>query len=137
MPSRLQVLALLLAAAACAPTQPTIRRAVDPKLVDPVKARAATAAGNWQLAASYWYELYLRNDEGSPLACVEAARALVALDDPASAKSLLDEGLKRYPDHPDLLEMTGNVLVAAGFRRAAEPYFEAASAARASSGLNW
>lgn len=119
-------LGLALLAPACVQNRSAIRRAADPKLVDPIKARAATAAGNWQLAASYWYELFLRNDENSPLACVEAARALVALEDPASAKSLLDEGLRRYPDHPDLLEMTGNVLVAAGFRRAAEPYYERA-----------
>jgi len=129
MSTRLHTLGLSLcvALASCVASDPTgIRRAPEPQKVDLASARAASRAGDWKLAASSWYELYLRDDEGSPMACVEAARALCALEDLISAKNLLDLGLKRHPNDPDLLEMQGNVLVEAGFRRAAEPFYERA-----------
>jgi tetratricopeptide (TPR) repeat protein len=120
-------LVLALIVAGCAARDPSgIRRLPEPGKVDVAAARDASQAGDWQLAASAWYELYLRGGRTSDVACVEAARALAQLGQFTDAQRLLEDGLQRHPNHPDLLEMLGNVLVEAGFRRAAEPYYERA-----------
>ena len=125
-PTLFLVLLAALAACACGSERSGVRRMAKPQSADVAMARRAALEGNWELAASAWYEIYLRNGEEAPMACVEAARALVELEDTTSARNLLDQGLKQFPWHPDLLEMQGNVLVRAGFRRAAEPYYQQA-----------
>lgn len=131
MPSKLRRAAALTLAvalvAACASTNRTgLRRHPDPKRATVANARAATRSEQWSLAASFWYEIYLAGGDEAPNACVEAARALSRLGDLASARGLLDDGFKRYPQHLELLEAHAEVLVDAGFRRAAEPYLERA-----------
>ncbi len=118
------LLATALLAACVGGPRRGVRRHPEPQRVSVASARAASEAGQWSLAASSWYEIYLLGGEEAPLACVEAARALARLEDIASARSLLDQGFKRYPEHLELLEAQAEVLERAGFRRAAEPYLE-------------
>lgn len=110
--------------AACGGSTRSLRRHPEPQRVTVERARAASESQQWSLAASSWYELYLRRSEDAPLACVEAARALAKLDDIASARNLLDQGFQRYPERLELLEAQAEILEEAGFARAAEPYLE-------------
>ncbi len=118
------VLTLALLASCVGGSHRGVRRHPEPQRVSVASARAASDAEQWSLAASSWYEVYLRGGDEAPLACVEAARALAKLDDIGSARGLLDQGFKRYPDRLELLEAQAEVLEHAGFRRAAEPYLE-------------
>ena len=111
-------------AAACGSSRRGIRRHPEPQRVTLDSARAATKAEQWSLAASSWYEIYLKGGELAPAACVEAASALTELGDPVSARKLLDDGFRRYPERLELLEAQADVLERSGFRRAAEPYLE-------------
>jgi tetratricopeptide (TPR) repeat protein len=101
-----------------------VRRHPEPQRVTLESARAASQSGQWPLAASSWYEIYLAGRAEAPMACVEAARALGEMGDVQSARNLLDQGFKRYPESLELLEAHAEVLEKAGFRRAAEPYLE-------------
>jgi len=125
-PQRLAALILVAACAvgACEASRRGIRRHPEPQRVTVASARAATKAEQWQLAASSWYELYLSGGDEAPMACIEAARALTETGDVKSARNLLDDGIKRYPDRLELIEAHAEVLERAGFRRAAEPYLE-------------
>lgn len=114
-----------LAACASAPRR-GVRRHPEPQRVTLESARAASQTEQWLLAASSWYEIYLLGGDEAPLACVESARALAAMDDVPSARNLLDQGFARYPEHLELLEAQAEVLERSGFRRAAEPYLERA-----------
>lgn len=115
---------LAFALCACASDDVGIRRMPEPQRVSPDSARAASDKGDWNLAASSWYELYLRGGDDAPLACAEAARALCELGDFPGAQRLLESALKRTPDQIELLEALANVLIRSGFRRAAEPHLE-------------
>lgn len=118
------VMTLALLAACAGGPRRGVRRHPEPQRVSVASARAASESGQWALAASSWYELYLLGGDDAPGACVESARALAQLNDIASARGLLDEGFKRYPERLELLEAQAEVLEQAGFRRAAEPYLE-------------
>jgi len=117
---------LLVVALGCSTTERRAPRVPEGELVDPDLARAATEAGDWEMAAARWNELFLRGGEGADEACLETARALLMLGDAESSRGVLELGLRRDPDHPDLLEMHGNVLAQLGFRRAAETSYEKA-----------
>ncbi len=87
-------------------------------------AEAATREGDWRAAASRWHDVYLSEGQNSPEPCIETARALLQLGDATSAINMVQLGLERHPDHPDLLELRSEALVALGFRRAAEECYE-------------
>jgi tetratricopeptide (TPR) repeat protein len=123
---RWTIAALLVALGACASTPKGIRRLPSPYEIDEAAANAAEQRGDWELAASSWYEIYVRGGDGSVAALVRTARALVELRELTSARKLVEQGLRDHPDDPDLLETLGQVLVRTGFRRAAEPYLERA-----------
>ena len=89
-------------------------------------ARNASARGDWSTAAAQWYAIFRRGGSGSDEACLGAAKAMCALGDYASARGVLEQGLKRHPGQPALLDMHGDVLCKLNFRRAAEAcYVEA------------
>jgi len=123
LPLALSLLVLALGVA-CGGASGSLRRHPEPQRVTVERARAASESQQWSLAASSWYELYLRRGEDAPLACVETARALAKLDDIASARNLLDQGFQRYPERLELLDAQAEILEQAGFSRAAEPYLE-------------
>lgn len=106
--------------AACASDKP---RLVVPGENSVELARAATRAQRWLEAAGRWNDLYLSGGADAHEACRETARALWKIDRPDDAKALLDDGLRRWPDDPELLTLQGNLLAALGFRRAAEMSF--------------
>jgi tetratricopeptide (TPR) repeat protein len=87
-------------------------------------AEAATRDGDWQVAASRWHDVYLSEGQNAPQPCIETARALLQLGDATSAINMVQVGLDHHPDHPDLLELRSQALVALGFRRAAEECYE-------------
>jgi tetratricopeptide (TPR) repeat protein len=107
-------------AGGCAGDSSGIPRPLPGQPVDARRAEAATQAGDWHKAAALWNELFLRGGEERVRACRETARALLELDDEDAARAVLDLGLRRDPGEPELLEAEGDVLVAMGFRRAAE-----------------
>ncbi len=86
----------------------------------PELARAASKRQEWSEAASRWHELFVANGPDSHEACLEGSLAMWKLDDRDAAKQLLDAGLARWPNDPDVLEMQGRLLADMGFRRAAE-----------------
>jgi tetratricopeptide (TPR) repeat protein len=94
--------------------------AADPRAV----AEAATREGDWRAAASRWHDVYLSEGQTSPEPCIETARALLQLGDATSAINMVQVGLERYTDHPELLELRAQALAALGFRRAAEECYE-------------
>ena len=111
---------LVWTAGACAGEDSSIRRPAPGQEVSQSRAERATQAGEWHKAAALWNELFLRGGEGRVHACRETARALTELGDHDGARALLELGLRRDPGEPALLESQGDVLVAMGFRRAAE-----------------
>jgi len=106
----------------------TPERSVLRVLPSRTEAEAATQAGDWKAAAERWYALFMA-DPGRPIdACAAASRAFLALKDAESASHVLDMGLTVHATDADLLELKGEALVALGFRRAAEDYFDRALA---------
>jgi len=85
-------------------------------------AQAAMQAGEWGLAAERWYAVFLKNREVVE-PCAMTARALLHTGDADSASHVLDIGLEKHPDDPDLCELKGDALVALGFRRPAEEFY--------------
>lgn len=110
----------MLLTACGAPNRGPARGAV----ADPVAAADATARADWREAADRWYAVYLADGGRDPHAMVETARAMLALGDPESAINMVDLGLRDHPTDVDLLEMKAQVLVAMGFRRPAEKFFQ-------------
>lgn len=86
-------------------------------------AEAATRAEDWPRAADLWNRVHLESGGTDPRAYRETARALFRSGDPDGACAMLDQGLRVFPDRPDLLELHGQILEACGFRRAAELSF--------------
>jgi len=111
-----------LALAAVAACRTTKSRPVRPGEPDAKAAAAATQRGDWRAAAERWWAVWLSSPEGDARACAEAARALLELRDAESAGNLLDQGLARFPDDPNLAEWKSRSLEKLGFRRAAEEY---------------
>jgi tetratricopeptide (TPR) repeat protein len=107
-------------AAGCAGTDRGVERPESGQEVSLTRAERATQAGEWHKAAVLWNELFLRGGEERVRACREAARALIELGDHDGARAMLELGLRLDPGEPALLETQGDVLVAMGFRRAAE-----------------
>lgn len=93
---------------------------------NPELAEAATAGQNWREAADRWYSVYLAEQGRESRAVVETSRALLHLDDAESANNMIDLGLREHPDDIDLLEMKADILVAMGYRRPAERYYQRA-----------
>ncbi|MCK6445754.1 MAG: tetratricopeptide repeat protein [Planctomycetes bacterium] len=115
--ARIALLAVLSLAGACASDKPRLVVAGEnnAKL-----ARSATKKEQWLEAAGRWNELYLAGGRDAHEACRETARALWKLGQTDDAKAMLDDGLKRWPDDPELLSLQGDLLASLGFRRAAE-----------------
>ena len=102
------------------------RASQQPHTEDPRAARelaqTATRTGNWTVAADCWYAVFL-SDEDRPLEpCLNTVRAMTELKDYKGANRVLDLGLQRHPENPDLLEAKGKTLTQLGFRRPAEDY---------------
>lgn len=95
-------------------------------MADPVAAEHAAAVGNWREAADRWYAVYLADAGKNPRAIVETSRALLKLGDAESANNMIDLGLENRPDDVELLETKADILVAMGFRRPAERYYQRA-----------
>ncbi|MBL8858800.1 MAG: tetratricopeptide repeat protein [Planctomycetes bacterium] len=91
---------------------------------DPNAAAAATARKDWRDAADRWYSVYLVDQGRDPKAILETARALFMLGDSESANNMIDLGLRKHTDNVDLIEMKADILVAMGFRRPAERYYQ-------------
>jgi tetratricopeptide (TPR) repeat protein len=85
-------------------------------------AESAMEMGNWALAAERWYALFLQ-DRNAVEPCAMTARSLLHTKDADSASHVLDIGLAKHPDDPDLCELKGDALVELGFRRPAEEYY--------------
>jgi tetratricopeptide (TPR) repeat protein len=111
---------------ACSADGTGIRRVPEPQRVTEASARAAEEKGDWGLAASSWYELYLRGGDDAPTACVQAVKALCKQDEYDMAQKLVETALERDPKQVEYHECYANVLMRAGFRRAAEPHLERA-----------
>jgi tetratricopeptide (TPR) repeat protein len=111
---------LVLAVASCSAPPRGIRRLPDAYAISATDAQAATAAGDHELAASSWYEIYLRDDADGARAALGVAESLLAQGLLRSPREFLEEAMVRHPDRPELLELHANVLALAGFRRAAE-----------------
>lgn len=127
-PMRRTLVPLLLATVlcACSADGTGIRRLPEPQRVTEASARAAEEKGDWGLAASSWYELYLRGGEDAPTACVQAVKALCRQDEFEMAQRLVETALERDPKQVEYHECYAGVLMKAGFRRAAEPHLERA-----------
>lgn len=97
-------------------------------VANPAAAAEATALKKWRDAADLWYAVYLADEGRNSHAVVETSRALLELGDSESANNMIDLGLKDRPEDADLLEMKGQILVAMGYRRPAERYFQQAVA---------
>ena len=82
----------------------------------------AEQAGDWRLAAERWYAVMLKDREALE-PCLRTARALMHTNDADNANHVLDVGLEKHPDDPDLCELKGDALVQLGFRRPAEGYY--------------
>jgi predicted Zn-dependent protease len=91
-------------------------------------AENAMEMGNWGLAAERWYAVFLQ-DRNAVEPCAMTARALLHTKDADSASHVLDIGLAKHPDDPDLCELKGDALVALGFRRPAEEFYVRATKA--------
>lgn len=112
---------LLCCAAACGgPRQGPVAGASS----DPHAAAAATARKDWREAADRWYAVYLAEQGRDARAIRETSRALLMLDDAESANKMLDQALDKDPEDLDLLELKADILVAMGFRRSAENYYQ-------------
>jgi superkiller protein 3 len=85
-------------------------------------AQEAEQSGDWRLAAERWYAVMLKDHE-SIEPCLRTARALMHTNDADNANHVLDVGLEKHPDDPELCELKGDVLVVLGFRRPAEGYY--------------
>lgn len=83
-------------------------------------AEQATRDRDWKLAARLWRAEFEAGGPGAAQACLEAARAELARGEGDEARELLDRGLQKFAQDASLWEERGNVLVALGFRRAAE-----------------
>jgi Flp pilus assembly protein TadD len=90
------------------------------------RAQIATDAGDWLGAAERWYAIYERDGVSDPRPCAETARALIELGDPEGAARFVELGLRDHPESVELLEIQGDALVAQGFLRAAEGWYERA-----------
>lgn len=90
------------------------------------RAQIATDAGDWQGAAERWYAIYEREGVTDPRPCAETARALIELGDPEGASRFAELGLRDHPDSAELHEIQAEALVAQGFLRAAEGWYERA-----------
>lgn len=99
---------------------------VRPGEPDAKAAAAATQRGDWRAAAERWWAVWLAAPNGDAKACAEAARALLQVGDAESASNLLDQGLAKFPQDPELVEWKSRTLEKLGFRRAAEEYLERA-----------
>ena len=101
------------------------RGALPSPSVEPNPRAAAVEAmevGNWSLAAERWYAVFLQErDAAEP--CAMTARALLHTNDADSASHVLDIGLAKHPDDPNLCELKGDALVKLGFRRPAEEFY--------------
>lgn len=93
-------------------------------VADPNQAADATARRDWRDAADRWYAVYLANQGKGAKPIVETARAMLMLEDTESANNMIDIGLRDHPDDADVLEMKADILVAMGFRRPAENYYQ-------------
>jgi tetratricopeptide (TPR) repeat protein len=123
------LLPVLLWTAGCAAEGHAVKRPEPGQEVNLARAERATQAGDWHKAAVLWNELFLRGGGERVRACRETARALIELGDHDGARAVLELGLRLDPGEPALLETQGDVLVAMGFRRAAEAaYVEALDA---------
>ena len=69
-------------------------------------------------------KLFLRSGTRDPGVCREAARALIAAGHTEEALEVLALGLESAPGDSNLLEVQGDALERAGFRRAAERSYE-------------
>jgi tetratricopeptide (TPR) repeat protein len=121
--------AVVLALVAGAGCRSSASSRVKPTESDVQLASRATERADWRTAAERWWGVWLSEPGSGPRACAEASRALLELSDAESASNLLDQGLARYPEDAQLLELKGRALVKLGFRRAAEEYLERALAA--------
>ena len=119
-------LLLALVLGACSADGTGIRRVPEPQRVTEASARAAEEKGDWGLAASSWYELYLRGGDDAPSFCVQAVKALCRQDEFEMAQKLVESALERDPRQVEYHECYAGVLIRAGFRRAAEPHLEKA-----------
>lgn len=119
------LIAALFAFAACQ-SHSSMPRAVETRSDTLPQAEAATRTGNWKMAAECWYSIFVSEDGKTVKPCAETARALLKLKDAESASNVLDRGLLKHPDDPDLNEMKGEALVALNYRRPAEDCFQKA-----------
>lgn len=80
----------------------------------------ATQEQDWKLAARLWRAEFEAGGPAAAEACLEAARAELALGEADEARELLEQGLAIFAQDASLWEERGNVLNVMGFRRAAE-----------------
>jgi tetratricopeptide (TPR) repeat protein len=90
------------------------------------RAQIATDTGDWQGAAERWYAIYEREGVTDPQPCAETARALIGLGDAEGAARFAELGLRDHPRCVELFEVQAEALVAQGFLRAAEGWYERA-----------
>ncbi len=84
------------------------------------EAEAATGSAHWERAAELWFAIHRAEEVKTPRPYLETARALYKTGDIESACSMLDQGLRAFPDDPSLLMARGEMLEECGFKRAAE-----------------
>ena len=84
------------------------------------RARGATEAESWELAASLWNELRLGSPEAGSEPHIETAEALIQLGKRQDALAILDYAKKIYPVDGEVLRRRALLLDAMGFERAAE-----------------
>ncbi len=84
------------------------------------RARGATEAGTWMLAASLWNELRLGSPEAGSEPHIETAEALIQLGKRQDALAILDYAKKIFPVDGEVLRRRAMLLDAMGFERAAE-----------------
>jgi Flp pilus assembly protein TadD len=118
-------IAMLACVAGC--TTSRIRGPQTGASTDPVAAAAATENGDWREAADRWYAVYLADQGRSAKPIAETARALLKLKDAESGNNMVDLGLAKHPDDPELLELKGDALSALQFCRPAEKYYQRAT----------
>ncbi|HTF87399.1 MAG TPA: hypothetical protein VK843_03240 [Planctomycetota bacterium] len=87
-------------------------------------ARRATRESRWRDAAALWREILQHADANSREACVETARALIELHDPAGAQRMVDLGLRTFADDSGLHELKARALEEQGLEHAAETAYE-------------
>lgn len=91
---------------------------------DPIAAADASARKDWRDAADRWYAVYLADQGQHVKPIVETARALLMSKDWENANNMIDLGLRDHPDDIDAIEVKADILVAMGFRRPAERYYQ-------------